>query len=68
MISGGSGIRTHGGLRHDGFQDRYLQPLGHPSEPKDFTISSYHCEGDYDFVILIVKREATILTPTSFGV
>jgi hypothetical protein len=41
---GGSGIRTHGSLRYDGFQDRYLQPLGHPSEPKDFTISSSRCE------------------------
>ena len=30
---GGSGIRTHGdGLRHDGFQDRSLRPLGHPSK------------------------------------
>ena len=30
-LSGGSGIRTHGdGLRHDGFQDRILRPLGHP--------------------------------------
>ncbi len=34
--SGGSGIRTHGGLHHDGFQDRYLQPLGHPSERRQF--------------------------------
>lgn len=29
---GGSGIRTHGdGLRHNGFQDRLLRPLGQPS-------------------------------------
>lgn len=29
---GGDRIRTCGDFRHDGFQDRYLQPLGHPSE------------------------------------
>jgi hypothetical protein len=28
---GGGGIRTHGCLRNDGFQDRYHRPLGHPS-------------------------------------
>ena len=28
---GESGIRTHGGLRLAGFQDRFLQPLGHLS-------------------------------------
>ena len=38
-FSGESGIRTHGGFHHDGFQDRYLQPLGHLSGRKDFTIS-----------------------------
>ena len=30
-IGGGSRIRTHGTSRHNGFQDRRLQPLGHPS-------------------------------------
>ena len=29
---GESGIRTHGTLPHAGFQDRYLQPLGHLSK------------------------------------
>ena len=30
--SGGEGgIRTHGAVTHDGFQDRFLKPLGHPS-------------------------------------
>lgn len=28
---GGGRIRTHGALRHSGFQDRRLKPLGHPS-------------------------------------
>ena len=32
IISGGEGeIRTLGELPHDGFQDRYLKPLGHLS-------------------------------------
>ena len=30
-IGGESGIRTHGDLRLAGFQDRFLQPLGHLS-------------------------------------
>ena len=30
-IGGESGIRTHGHLRAAGFQDRFLQPLGHLS-------------------------------------
>ena len=30
-IGGESGIRTHGRLRVAGFQDRFLQPLGHLS-------------------------------------
>ena len=29
--SGGGGIRTHESFRPAGFQDRCLQPLGHPS-------------------------------------
>ena len=29
---GGSRIRTHGALTLNGFQDRRLQPLGHPSQ------------------------------------
>ena len=29
---GGGGIRTHGGLHHAGFQDRFFRPLRHPSE------------------------------------
>ena len=29
--SGGSGIRTHGALRHNGFRDRPIRPLSHPS-------------------------------------
>ena len=28
---GGSGIRTHGALRHNGFRDRPIRPLSHPS-------------------------------------
>ena len=30
--SGGSGIRTHGALRHNGFRDRPISPLSHPSK------------------------------------
>ncbi len=30
-IGGGSRIRTHGAVTLNGFQDRRLQPLGHPS-------------------------------------
>ena len=33
-IGGESGIRTHGHLRTAGFQDRFLQPLGHLSTGK----------------------------------
>lgn len=49
-FSGGSGIRTHGGLHHDGFQDRYLQPLGHPSERMQF----YH-----KFPVLYLRSGST---------
>ncbi len=38
--SGGSRIRTHGALTLNGFQDRRLQPLGHPSK-NFFFISMY---------------------------
>ena len=31
LKSGGRGIRTPGELPHNGFQDRRLKPLGHPS-------------------------------------
>ena len=31
LFGGGDRIRTCGRLRDDGFQDRYLQPLGHLS-------------------------------------
>ena len=31
MAGGGGGIRTHGALRHAGFQDRCIRPLCHPS-------------------------------------
>ena len=30
-VGGGGGIRTHGTLRHAGFQDRCIRPLCHPS-------------------------------------
>ena len=30
-IGGGSGIRTHGALRLNGFRDRPVRPLRHPS-------------------------------------
>ena len=30
---GGGGIRTHGALRHNGFRDRPIRPLSHPSGP-----------------------------------
>ena len=30
-FGGGSGIRTHGALRHNGFRDRPIRPLSHPS-------------------------------------
>src|SRR6202022_5080622 len=30
-FGGGGEIRTRGGLPHNGFQDRHLKPLGHPS-------------------------------------
>ena len=32
FLSGAGGIRTPGTLRHNGFQDRLLQPLGHRSK------------------------------------
>ncbi len=32
MIGGGRGIRTPGGLRLNGFQDRRFRPLSHPSD------------------------------------
>ena len=32
LNGGGSRIRTHGALTLNGFQDRRLQPLGHPSK------------------------------------
>ncbi len=45
---GGSGIRTHGNLRYDGFQDRCLKPLGHPSRVRGSPSSSqtavYHAQ------------------------
>ena len=31
ISGGGGGIRTHGCLRNNGFQDRHHRPLGHPS-------------------------------------
>jgi hypothetical protein len=31
-FGGGSGIRTHGALRHNGFRDRPIRPLSHPSK------------------------------------
>ena len=35
-LGGGGGIRTHGTVpRYSGFQDRRLQPLGHPSVSRD---------------------------------
>ncbi len=40
---GGGGIRTHGRLRDDGFQDRYHRPLGHPS-PKTFSVYLSHLQ------------------------
>ncbi len=54
--SGGSGIRTHGGLHHDGFQDRYLQPLGHPSERRQF----YH---KFQFQSALSSLIAQLLAP-----
>jgi hypothetical protein len=40
-LSGGSGIRTHVGVTQTCFQDMRLQPLGHPSRRKDFTMFFY---------------------------
>ena len=34
-LSGGRGIRTPGGLPLNGFQDRRIRPLCHPSERPD---------------------------------
>ncbi len=48
---GGSRIRTHGALTLNGFQDRRLQPLGHPSQrfevviTKDRTGQYFYCSG-----------------------
>ena len=42
MRGGESGIRTHGtGSPHAGFQDRYLQPLGHLSVVSTRIIANY---------------------------
>ena len=35
LSNGAGGIRTPGALRHDGFQDRLLKPLGHRSRIGD---------------------------------
>ena len=37
-IGGESGIRTHGHLRAAGFQDRFLQPLGHLSVNRKLSV------------------------------
>ena len=40
---GGGGIRTHGrGLPYSDFQDRRLQPLGHPSEGIAYNYTKWH--------------------------
>ena len=51
-LSGGSGIRTHGdGLRHDGFQDRILRPLGHPSRARHQTSRTMHDAAQPSFAV-----------------
>ena len=37
---GGSRIRTHGALTLNGFQDRRLKPLGHPSKDLGSSLTS----------------------------
>ena len=44
ISGGGGGIRTPGGSPHNGFQDRRLKPLGHPSMKHPCTISQRECQ------------------------
>ena len=53
FYGGESGIRTHGELPHAGFQDRYLQPLGHLSIKVEYIISR-------DGPIYILKTDSII--------
>ena len=41
LFGGGSRIWTHGTFRLNGFQDRRLKPLGHPSKLFAFIIKLY---------------------------
>ena len=46
---GGSRIRTHGALTLNGFQDRRLKPLGHPSDLEAFLSTILVKKGQYGF-------------------
>ncbi len=45
LHGGGSGIRTHGALRHNGFRDRPIRPLSHPSRC-NYLLSELGCRGE----------------------
>ena len=41
-VRGGGGIRTHGTqIRHNGFRDRPIQPLWHPTTTLPYTTLTY---------------------------
>ena len=48
-FGGGSRIRTHGALTLNGFQDRRLQPLGHPSDSAASIATIFTVKGQYGF-------------------
>lgn len=48
LNGGGGGIRTHGTLPHGGFQDRCLQPLGHPSVLYKYLMIHIACKVYFD--------------------
>lgn len=62
FISGGSGIRTHGTLRHSGFQDRCIRPLCHPSNGHKKCII-IEDKGQYIFTSYLHQPHYTIYHP-----
>ena len=70
-FGGESGIRTHGHLRAAGFQDRFLQPLGHLSTWKApslehesyHTISPLSCQQNFAFLF-----QNRLLSPPPSGI
>ena len=55
IIGGKGGIRTHGLLRVAGFQDRFLQPLGHLSTNRRLVIVA-HLPGGCQDVLPVLRK------------